>query len=295
MLLCVAVDDRHELLDFLIIQGDLHALASENIGRAHEYRISELIRDFLCLLGSEDRRPGRTFDAAFLQYLVKNLAVLGCIDILRIGAEDRHTHLGEVRSQLDGCLSAELHNRVIRMLDVHDVLHVLRSERLKIKLVRDVKIRGDRLGVIVDDDRLVSSLRECPRRVHGAVVEFDSLTDADGAGTENQNLLPVRDFFLCLVLDFILIAVNRVIIRSFGFELGGAGVNHLVLCGDAVLLSEAADRRLLKTGEAGNNIVREFALLCLEKNAPPEEFVHLALTLSIDAGLPDLAADSLQF
>ena len=44
MLLCVAVDDRHELLDFLIIQGDLHALASENIGRAHEYRISDFLR-----------------------------------------------------------------------------------------------------------------------------------------------------------------------------------------------------------------------------------------------------------
>ncbi len=35
-----AVDDFHELFDFLIGQGNLHALAAQNIGGAHQYRIA---------------------------------------------------------------------------------------------------------------------------------------------------------------------------------------------------------------------------------------------------------------
>src|ERR1019366_2420039 len=71
--------------------------------------------------------------------------------------------------------------------------------------------------------------------VAAAVIKFNSLPDAVGAGTENDDLL-----LLCrrsLVFFF----VGRVEIRCVTLELRGAGIDPLVDWLHAVLLAEVAN------------------------------------------------------
>ena len=66
---------------------------------------------------------------------------------------------------------------------VDDTLYIFRRQRLEVKFVRNVKIRADRLRVIVDNDRLVAFFLKGPGTVYGAEVKLDPLTDPDRAGT----------------------------------------------------------------------------------------------------------------
>ena len=43
MLLCDPVDDADKFVHILIIDGDLHALSAQYIGRTNQYRIAQLI------------------------------------------------------------------------------------------------------------------------------------------------------------------------------------------------------------------------------------------------------------
>ena len=55
--------------------------------------------------------------------------------------------------------------------------------------VRPVEIPGAhrRVRVGVDDDRPVARRLQCPGGVNAAVVQFEAVTDASGAGTDNQD------------------------------------------------------------------------------------------------------------
>ncbi len=153
-----AVDDLHELLDLLVGQRDLHPLSAKHVRRSDKHWISQAVCDRLCLLRRVDRAARRARDLRLFEDPVKQLPVLRGVDVLRLRPEDRHTHLHQALCELDRRLSAKLHHRPVRLLDVDDVLHVLRRERLKVELVRNIKVRAHRLGIVVDDDRLVACL-----------------------------------------------------------------------------------------------------------------------------------------
>ena len=95
----------------------------------------------------------------------------------------------EVRGEVDGGLTAELNDRVVRLLGLDDAGHVLRGQRLKVQTVSGVEVGGNGLRVVVDDNGLAAELLQRPDRVNRAVVELDALTDTDRTGAENQNLL----------------------------------------------------------------------------------------------------------
>ena len=167
----------------MVVDSNLHALSSKDVGRANQYRVAQFICHFLCLLGGKDRSSGRTWNLTLCKNLVKKLPVLCCIHILRRSTEDRNSHLHQRLGQLDGCLTTKLHNRSVRFFDVDDTLYIFRRQRLEVKFVRNVKIRADRLRVIVDNDRLVAFFLKGPGTVYGAEVKLDPLTDPDRAGT----------------------------------------------------------------------------------------------------------------
>ena len=66
----------------------------------------------------------------------------------------------------------------------------------------------------------------------GAVVEFDALADADGAGAEDHH----RAF--ALGFHFIFRAVGGVVVRSVGFKFSGAGIYHFEIGVESQFLFE---------------------------------------------------------
>ena len=149
MILRDPVDDADELVDVIVIDGDLHALAAQHVGRAHQHRIAEAVCHFFCFLCGKYSPSCGARDLALFQDLVEEFSVLRLVHVLRRSSKDRHSHLHERLRQLDGCLSAELYHSAVRLLNVNDALHVFRRERLEIQLVRNVEVRTYGLRVVV--------------------------------------------------------------------------------------------------------------------------------------------------
>ena len=233
----------------------------------------------LGLLRGVNRSSRRTLDFTLLKNLIKNLTVLCRIHVLGIGSQNRNAHLRKAHGQLDGRLSAELYHRIVRMLDVHNVLHILRCQRLEVKLVCNIKVCGNRLRVVIDDDGLIAFSCKGPSSMHGAVVELDSLSDPDRAGAKDKNLLAVRHALLCLIR--IRGIVDRIEIRSLRLKLRGTGVYHLVARRDAVVIAHLRNFFLRNSGPAGNDAVRELHALCLFQKLLRQRFL-LKLLLHAD-------------
>ena len=48
--------------------------------------------------------------------------------------------------------------------------------------------------VSIDDDCFITCLAKSPDRMNGTIVEFNTLTNSDRAGTDNDNLLLIRRY-----------------------------------------------------------------------------------------------------
>ena len=71
-------------------------------------------------------------------------------------------------------------------------------------------------------------LLERPDSVDRAVVELNTLTDADGAGAKDQHLLLVGAAVLGnKLLGLVVLIVGGVEIRRFGGKFRSAGIHHL--------------------------------------------------------------------
>ncbi len=154
-------------------------------------------------------------------------------------------------------MAAELHNGAVGLFRLDNRTHVLSRERLEIKPVRCVEICGDRLRIIVDDNRLAPELLQRPRGVNRAVVKLNPLPDADRTGAEDNYafLLPFMRLkkikkFSCLIL----LIVRGVEIGSFRFELARAGVNHFEACvfSRNLLSGQTLDRGVEKSDFTGD-------------------------------------------
>ncbi len=175
---------------------------------------------------------GRRLVAEPLQQLAEAPAILGEVDRLDGGAEQRHARLDQAVGELERGLAAELDDHALQpthaALDLDHAEHVLEGERLEVEAVGGVVVGGDRLGVAVDDHRVASGLAHGHGGVHAAVVELDSLADAVGARSENHDrgalarrARVARDLVRGATLP------AGVVVGSARGELGGAGVHRL--------------------------------------------------------------------
>ena len=156
MLLGDPVDDSDVFVHILIVDGDLHTLAAQHIGGTHQHRIAQLVGRPDGFTGSVHRLSLGTGNLALLQNFVEKLPVLRRVHILRGGTQDGNSHLHQGLRQLDGRLAAELHHSSVRLLHVDHIFHVLRCQRLKIQLVRNIEVGADGLRIVVDDDGFVT-------------------------------------------------------------------------------------------------------------------------------------------
>ena len=189
VLLCDAVDNADLLYDVLIRVGNVHSLPAKHIGRPDKHRIAQFIRRPDCFFTGKDHAALGTGNLTFKKNFVKAFPVLRLINAVKRGAEDGDAHFLNGPGQFDRRLAAELHHGAVRLFKIDNMAHVFFRQRLKIEFVRNVKIRTDRFGVIVDDDGLIAQILQRPDAVNGTKIKFNSLTDPDGAGTDHENFL----------------------------------------------------------------------------------------------------------
>ena len=154
-------------------------------------------------------------------------------------------------------LAAELDDHPVRLLDLHDVEHVLVGQRLEIEPVGGVVVGGDGLRVAVDHDRLVAVLGQGEDAVHAAVVELDPLADPVRPAAEDHDLFPAGDLRLALIL------VGGVEIGGVGDELGRAGIDPLEDRPDPEGEAQLPHLLLALPPEAAEELVGEAILLRL--------------------------------
>ena len=147
-----------------VVVDDLHAAPAEDVGRAHEHRVADLVGDPLRL---GVRRRGAVLgrrQAGVGEDATEGAALLGEVDRLRRGADDLDARVGEALREAERRLAAELAHdagdRAGELLGVDDLEDVLERERLEVEPVGGVVVGADRLRVAVDHDRLVAGLGE---------------------------------------------------------------------------------------------------------------------------------------
>ena len=179
MILCDPVDNADKLINIIIIDGNLHSLSSKYIGRTNQNRISKSVGNLFCFLSRKYSTTCRTWDLTLLKNLIKEFSVFCFIYIFCRCSKDRNSHLHQCFCQLDRCLSTELDNCSIRLLNINDTLYIFRCQRLKIQLISNIKVCTYCLRVIIYNDRFISFFCKCPCTMYRTEVKLDSLSDTD--------------------------------------------------------------------------------------------------------------------
>ena len=230
----------------LVVVDDLHAASAEDVRRPDEDGVPDLTGHLDRLSGAVGRAvPGRV-QPCLVQDPAERAAVLGQVDGIRRGADDRDTLclLKRFRESERG-LAAELDDdagdRADLLLRVVDLQDVLERERLEVEPRARVVVGGDGLGVAVDHHRVVAGVAQREGRVHAGVVELDALADPVGTAAEDEHRGPLPRLHLGLLV------VGAVVVRRLGRELGRAGVHRLVDRAHPEGVANPADDRLRHT------------------------------------------------
>ena len=91
----------------------------------------------------------------------------------------------------------------------------------------------------------------------GGIVELHALANADGAGAQDDDLLPVRNHRL------ILLGIGGVEIGHVALKLAGAGIDHLVHREEIFPAARFVNCPLRCVPQSGNPPVGEAQALCL--------------------------------
>ena len=208
------------------VLDDLHGAPAEDVTWPDHGGIPNILGYLQGLFHGGHGRARRLGDTQPGEEILELMPVRRHVDGLGAGAKYGQAGHGQRLGEVDGRLAAELDHRrrrhVVDLFVLQDVPHRFLVQRLEVQPVAGVEVRGHGLWVGIDHDAADPGLGERPGRVHAAVVEFDTLADADGAAADDDGLLTLKRQGL------ILLVVGAVIIRGGSLEFGGAGVHGLV-------------------------------------------------------------------
>ncbi len=188
---------QHHLVD-LVGRVDLPAAdAAEGRGRPHHDRQSDLVNDLTRLADvGRGRALGHSQPRAE-HCVAEKLAVLRLLDRLARGADQLHvvarqdTALRQRERGIQAGLPAERRQQGIRALAIDDRGDGGDVERLHVGPGRHLRIGHDRGRVRVNQRDLVALLHEGLAGLGAGVVELARLSDDDGAGADNQDLVQI--------------------------------------------------------------------------------------------------------
>ena len=180
-------------MHFLFLADDLHGPSSQDKTRAHEHGIANLP-------GSPDTLFHRGHSASlwlrdrqFFQQLLECIPVLSAVNRIAFRSNEADAAFVKGLSQIYGSLSAERGDKALRFFHCNDIHHLFDAEGFKIQLIRAAIIRGHGLRIVVDNNRLIARSLQGLDCMDSRIIKFHTLADADGAGTQNDDLL----FFRC--------------------------------------------------------------------------------------------------
>ena len=168
---------------------------------------------------------GGLTQAQRVQQLLEALAVFGRVDHVRAGTDDGHAIGFQIQRQLQGRLTAILHNHARGFFFFHNFQHVFQSDGFEIQAVRRIVIGGHGFGVAVHHNGFITIFPHGQSRVYTAVVKFNALTNTVRPATQDHDFLARGG--LCLTLRAFAL-VGGIHIRGIGGELGRAGIDTLV-------------------------------------------------------------------
>ena len=258
----------HVITQMLGIVSDHHAAAAQHVARTHQQRVADVRGHGLGLLKRGGLARRRVHDAQLIEQSGEALAVLGKVDGIGLGAHNVHAALLEHARQLKRSLAAERHHDAVGSLNIDDIHDVLVGERLKVQAVRGVVVSRDGLGVAVDHDGLEAAGRQRVARVHAAVIELDTLTNAVGAGAQDHRLGLVRrrglvggNALLGIRARAVDVLVRLVVVLRGTRELRSAGIDRLHAGNHTQTLAIGAHKALIGAGQRGDLGVARAVLL----------------------------------
>ena len=258
----------HVIAQMLGIVGDHHAAAAQHVARTHQQRVADVRGHGLGLLKRGCLARRRVHDAQLVEQSGKALAVLGKVDGIGLGAHDVHAALLEHARQLKRGLAAKRHHDAIGALNVDNVHDVLVGERLKVQAVGRVVVGRNGLGIAVDHDGLKAAGRQRVARVHAAVIELDTLSNAVGAGAQDHRLGLVRrrdlvgsHALLGIRARAVDVLVRLVVVLRGARELRSAGIDRLHAGNHAQALAVGAHKALVRAGQRGDLGIARAVLL----------------------------------
>ena len=136
----------------------------------------------------------------------------------------------QIVGQLDGGLSAEGDHDAHGVFHLDDVHDVFRGQGLEIQTVRGVIVRGNGLGIVVDDNHVITDPAEGPYAVDRGVVELDALADTDGAGTQHDDHGAAGTLQAPGLAGLVRAGIE---VGRFRGEFCAAGIHHLIAHGPA--------------------------------------------------------------
>ena len=224
-------DNFHVFLDVGICPRNNHILSAKNITWTHQNRVGKAGGCFQSFNFRKDSLAFRTVYVQSLAKFFKTFPVFCKVNSVCACSENADSLAVEVFCKFDGSLSAECNYNTDRLFNLDYIHNVDRSERFKIKTVCSVKVCRNSFRIVVYDCNFVAELFERPYALNRGIVEFNSLSDSDWPGTQDNN----RSFFAAFAFFFkpfkkffslVFSASCRIKIRRFCAELAGAGVYH---------------------------------------------------------------------
>ena len=182
----------------LFVTYKLHCSTAKHEAGANENGIANLCSNSYAVLNFCNRLTLWLGNAESRENLFKGISVLRSVNSGSVCADNFNTSLRKRLCKVNCSLSTERCNYAKRLLELDNAHNVLCCKGLKVELVRSSIVGRNCLGVIVDNDRLVSAGSDGVHCVNCRIVELNALTDTDRTCAKNENLFSVEELNLAL-------------------------------------------------------------------------------------------------
>ena len=173
------------------VGNDLHCTTAQNVAGANQYGIADFFCCFYTVFDVCNCLTLRLRDVQFFHDFFKGISVFCSFDGSNVCTDDFYAAFHQRLCQVDSRLTAQRSDNAQRLFQFYDVHNVFCCQRFEVQLVAGCVVCGYSFRVVVDDDGFITILFDGCYSMYGGVVEFDTLTDTDGTGTQYNDFLLV--------------------------------------------------------------------------------------------------------